>query len=1055
MNYLSNEPIGRDLLSSHVQDRIADVIVSNFDDLKMIGIDGPWGAGKSNLVKILEGKLNRDSNNRHYYFFIYDAWAHQTDSPKRALVEELISFLQNNPKINVGKKKLDDAKNEVLGTLIETTTDTNLSFKWATMLIIIALIITPFTASMSSQVASGCYKLVISAIPMVLFFISMFLCLCNSRGIGDFKDKFIEAYNKGAKKTSKREYKNTEDPSTVSMKKFISVINSGLDEKDVLVIVVDNLDRMPQKNVQDVWTTIQSCFNDKTLYFKKIKVIVPFDRVHLKMCQDGDGDKSYIDDYIDKTFDMVFRVPFPVLDDWEKYFKMQWNEVFRGNSDFKDDYDLEMVKTIFDEFSENISPRSINAFINSVWCLSMLDENREIKNRYRAIFVCKKKEILANPLKAITELEYLSPLDRLFKDDNDFYKSIAALAYSVPLEKGEEVAIYRTLRKALSQGDLDEVKKISAIPTFCSILEKILVRIESNDDLERYMCTLGGLEDKDFKENKAREKIWETIFELLKDDKYKLVHDEDTYVNEAKIILINHIAQNKRVMMKNKLMEELYELNEIEPRKFASTIDALDKCFIVYDIDLFKELKERKVSWNGSFVEFVKDKGDEYTKYKLYCDDLTIDKFYTAKPIQELVRVEIFPELINGGYKLDGLKHRAIDEINKLLPYEQFEQWWSVFSYFWGQNDHLHEEMNKISIPIGTLEAYLQSAKQNKKDSIIVGCLCIAVCKYKNSDFSAYQTIKDYLSADNYAGEVSMRLSKYIGVDELLLKYNVLKNSRLYCAVCKKIFENEYVWWINVEKLLPRLEDVINQLGLDKDDVFEFLSDDELVDCVTSDNINKKMPISFLEYIHDRDDKFSLNCKSVFKNYINSISGDEWEKILDAEIVPYEVKGSVLVGFEWNVSAWNALRKHLVDMCNVKKVFGNVTFLKELLDGVRKYQNIGGLLGDIWDIISKRNITVEEFKAWGRLLFENNKVISDGSTLRRFINIEILKDDECLQILVENLETVKTIRNRAEANERPDFDRNVIELAKKSDKAKALASGLNLKFEENDELTDA
>ncbi|MBO6246785.1 MAG: hypothetical protein J6N55_10980 [Anaerovibrio sp.] len=54
MKYLSNEPIGEDLFSSQAQNKIADVIRSNISDLQMIGIDGPWGTGKSNLVKILE-----------------------------------------------------------------------------------------------------------------------------------------------------------------------------------------------------------------------------------------------------------------------------------------------------------------------------------------------------------------------------------------------------------------------------------------------------------------------------------------------------------------------------------------------------------------------------------------------------------------------------------------------------------------------------------------------------------------------------------------------------------------------------------------------------------------------------------------------------------------------------------------------------------------------------------------------------------------------------------------------------------------------------------------
>ncbi len=1053
MNFLSNEPIGEDLLSSHTQDRIAEVIVNNINDLKMIGIDGPWGAGKSNLVKIIQKKLEDDDIN--YHFFIYDAWAHQTDYQKRALIEELVLFLKNEPFIFKDTTELEEGKNKVLGTVINTSTNIKLKFSWATAAVLIALIINPFTTSLSMNIDNWNVKTIVSLIPLIIICIMIIACYRKSNGWSDFKDNLIEAYNKGAKNTSKREYKNTEDPSTVSMKQFVNVVNNELDENEKLVIVVDNLDRLPQKNVQDVWTTIQSCFNDNTLKFKKIKVMVPFDREHLKMCQDGDGDKSYLDDYIDKTFDMVFRVPYPVLDDWNEYFTKQWIKVFGECEEEESRQELDMVRIIFDEFTEDISPRRINAFINAVRNLSLLDDRREIKNRYKAVFVCKKKEILADPLRAITKLDYLQPLDRLFEYDNDFYKSMAALIYLIPLERGVEVAIFRTLRNALSSGDLNEVRKIATIPTFSSILEKILVRVNGVDVLERYVCTLGKLETDAFRGVEAYQNIWETIFELLGERKFQLIMDGETYIGESKIALISHVKNDEKVLIKDKILTNMYSLDNVNPIKFAKTIDVLDECLNVYGIDVFKSLKKKDVAWGGEFVEFIKEKGDAYVDYKLCCDEATVDRTYEGMPVGELMSINILPQLIKGGYELNGLKKHAIDEINKLLPYEQFEMWWSIFSRFSNRKGHLHEEMKKISIPIGTLEIYLQSAKQKKNNLIIEGVLCIAICKYKDSDFSAHQTIKACLSSNNYASEVTRRLSKYIGLDDLLLKFNELKNSNLYYDVCNEVFCTEYDWWANVGDILPQLEDIINQLGLNREKVFEFLSDWELDEYITNDNINKKMPIDFLSYIQDKEDRLSLSCKDIFRKYVDNISEDEWGEILNTNSVPYEIRGGILVGFKWNIKAWNALRKHIVDMCNIQKIFGDVTFLKELIDDVRKYQNIGGLLGDIWDIISKRNITVEEFKAWGGLLFENNKVICDGATLRRFINTEVLKDDECLQILVDNLETVKIIRDSAEDNERPDFDSNVIEMAKKSDNAKVLAVGLKLEFEENDELNDA
>ena len=77
---LPNVPVGDDEFASKSQEHIAESIknlILNIDDekkqIRLIGIEGGWGTGKSNLVKILEKKLG----NQGYSFFLYDAWGHQ------------------------------------------------------------------------------------------------------------------------------------------------------------------------------------------------------------------------------------------------------------------------------------------------------------------------------------------------------------------------------------------------------------------------------------------------------------------------------------------------------------------------------------------------------------------------------------------------------------------------------------------------------------------------------------------------------------------------------------------------------------------------------------------------------------------------------------------------------------------------------------------------------------------------------------------------------------------------------------------------------------------
>ena len=96
--FIQNKPCGIDKFDGGSQERLAKTIARHFcqnDSLdeectlpRIIGIEGIWGSGKSNVVKMLERELSDD-----YYFFEYDAWGHQEDLQRRSILELLTSKL--------------------------------------------------------------------------------------------------------------------------------------------------------------------------------------------------------------------------------------------------------------------------------------------------------------------------------------------------------------------------------------------------------------------------------------------------------------------------------------------------------------------------------------------------------------------------------------------------------------------------------------------------------------------------------------------------------------------------------------------------------------------------------------------------------------------------------------------------------------------------------------------------------------------------------------------------------------------------------------------------
>ena len=97
--FIVDKPVGEDFSEGQSQTRLAERISDyirktdrdNIDSQtsipRIIGLEGSWGTGKSNVVAKIEEKLKSDS----YYTFTYDSWGHQEDLQRRSILYKLIS----------------------------------------------------------------------------------------------------------------------------------------------------------------------------------------------------------------------------------------------------------------------------------------------------------------------------------------------------------------------------------------------------------------------------------------------------------------------------------------------------------------------------------------------------------------------------------------------------------------------------------------------------------------------------------------------------------------------------------------------------------------------------------------------------------------------------------------------------------------------------------------------------------------------------------------------------------------------------------------------------
>src|SRR5690606_28198648 len=117
--------------------------------------------------------------------------------------------------------------------------------------------------------------------------------------------ELFKVYHSQKEAETKIEVISEKEPTVKEFRTWMKEIDDDLKQK--VVIVFDNFDRLPKKHIQSIWSSIHIFFAEEP--YENIKVIIPFDRDHVQNAfKELNGiDTKFGDDYVNKTFDIVFR----------------------------------------------------------------------------------------------------------------------------------------------------------------------------------------------------------------------------------------------------------------------------------------------------------------------------------------------------------------------------------------------------------------------------------------------------------------------------------------------------------------------------------------------------------------------------------------------------------------------------------------------------------------------------------------------------------------------------------------------------------------------------
>lgn len=486
--FLSDDPSAEDFFGSRkpIADALVDIITQTPGG-KTIGLAGPWGSGKSSLIRLVESKLAAASaGGRDFEVFTFDAWAHEGDPLRRVFLERLERRLTNLGW--VVDAKISDAL-ECRTTLAVKEEGVRLSRAggYFAVALVVSAAYLGFLGVAGSLLndAFVLYSAIAAAslVPVVLLL--AYLQDGEKPREGATEDYAQEEPRKAGKDlfglllnkpttVATTETRTTPDPTSVDFEQlFHDLLTKALaDESRSLVLVVDNLDRIEPDDALSVWSTMRTFFeseerSDGRGYLRRLWLVVPFARRSMNNLLGGS--RTSAPAALEKVFDFVLEVPPPISSGWRKYFLDQLSKALPEHAESPDLHTIFRLYQLFQEEDQWAStPRAAKRFANKLVATHHIWVHR-IPLVLQALYV-----LLDGKPVDFADPEALSQAVRYLVGD-DWQAQLAALTYGLEPAEALQVVVEPRIAEALERGDAVALQELNVLPDFPGLLEQVLV----------------------------------------------------------------------------------------------------------------------------------------------------------------------------------------------------------------------------------------------------------------------------------------------------------------------------------------------------------------------------------------------------------------------------------------------------------------------------------------------------------------------------------------------------------------------------------------------------
>lgn len=467
---------------------LSETIVQLSDSGGAVGLEGPWGAGKSSVIKMAENSLANERNIAKV--FTFDLWSHYTEDFRRSFLESLVSWMQQEKVEGFSDSLADDARGRIRDKVKTIVYEKESSYSWAGafFIAVVPLIplaymwLSPFAFSEDPIAPKSKYTEYAECFVYVIYGVlasSVFINFLSKRKEGVLKaiSKSVNVFSKEVDKEVLDQYIRDKDPTSAEFYDLFAWL-VGCSKNTQIVLVFDNIDRLPMEKIPEVWSEVRSIFTVCEPGKEPVNVVavVPYDK---KLIMDAfksalqNSECIVEEDIFNKTFDRTIKVSPPLATDWKQYLSFNVANALEEEvpSDVLDRL-FRLLQRKIQEDSVLPTPRVVISYVNEIGSLyTQWGSNIPIETM--ALYVLHRSEVDNDPL----FLEKSSCISERFlhvANDSEWRKNLAALIFNVEPKDANEVLLTDPVNGALVKDEDSEIKDLSEVKGFDEILANVV-----------------------------------------------------------------------------------------------------------------------------------------------------------------------------------------------------------------------------------------------------------------------------------------------------------------------------------------------------------------------------------------------------------------------------------------------------------------------------------------------------------------------------------------------------------------------------------------------------